>query len=106
MDECELGAWWWLWAWLWAEKLVVVLLSVVGAGDADEPAWVPRRRASRTCAGCVGEGLEGSGEWIIWCGGEDSAESSSELLVVLVLAMVVGAKVGCSAGVDVEFVVK
>ena len=81
-----------------------MLLSVVGAGDADEPAWVPRRRASRTCAGCVGDGLEGSGEWIICDGGEDSAESSSDvLLLVLAIVVVVGAKVGCPEVVDVEF---
>lgn len=81
----------------------MVLLSAVGAGDADEPAWAPRSRASRTCAGCVGEGREGNGEWIICGGGGDSAEPSSD--AGWMVAMVVGAKIGGPGGGD-EFLVK
>ena len=65
-----------------------MLLSVVGAGDADEPAWVPRRRESRTCAGCVGEGREGSGEWMICGGGGGGVGASSDAWCVV--TMVVG----------------
>lgn len=82
----------------------MVLLSAVGAGDAVEPAWEPRTRASRTCAGCVGDGREGSGEWII-CGGGDNAESSSDVLAIVVVVVAVGAVGGCPGGEE-EFLVK
>jgi hypothetical protein len=74
-----------------------VLLSAVGAGDADEPAWAPRRRASRTCAGCEGDGREGNGEWIM-CGGggpetsETSSDDAERDAAEWAVAMVVGAK--------------
>ena len=91
----------------------MVLLSAVGAGDAAESAWEPRRRASRTCAGCVGDGREGSGEWIIWGGGsgggEESTEPSSDVLAIVVVVVgavgAVGGKVVCPGGEE-EFLVK